>query len=238
MDLIIGLFIILGNISAFVENYENYDLINEVNEYINNYHTLNPLSEQTSLYKNAFKYKYLPLGLNINSVKLTSIFLWCADLISEKHFYKINKIFDSESEYEESKNECLFKIKMCTNKNIFVKELDNKETSKTKCEKKKKIHFSKLDLFNNLVEMHFYIFNTDFTSNIDILKIYEFINFINSLKFLEKFQTRFVNVLGKNQYFKLTLPEFYILGMWSYLRNMNEKEKSMGINEKNISYIK
>ncbi|EEQ82540.1 hypothetical protein NCER_100716 [Vairimorpha ceranae BRL01] len=225
-------------LKGFLIYNETYDQLNENNKYVNNYRTNSSLCFLTDQLYSDFIWKHIPLNMKISATNLTSIFLLCIDFISEANLYAINAILNSKSNKKNKLNvkeicKAEKKMNLCglnrtiRKKNFFEGKQKNFYDVKNKG-KRKEIVFSKIDIFKKVDEIHFYVFTNDFINNLDPIKIQQFMNYVANFNFLKKINKRCINLFCQNQLIKMSIAEYFILGIWSFLKEVDETTLGSG----------
>jgi hypothetical protein len=233
---------VFNNIYGFQIESQNYYNINETNPFINNYLVKNSMIETTRIFKLSFMNRFLPLELNISSKSLTQIFKLCVDFITDDDLYFINKIFEGKDSSLSALNKDLVLLhvrsgkKEKSNDSIFDEQIviyNDKQRNVYSFESKKKteeMFFSKVDVILKLNEIHEYVLKREFVNNINTKNLPIFFEFVKTLRPFSKFNAKIVFIYLKDQPIKMTLPEYFILGIWSFLKENDEEPHGGNLN--------
>lgn len=209
------------HIQSFILDKKNYNMINETNSHVNKYSVDKKTVNSIKLYKNSFKYDYLPLDLEISSKHLAKIFKLVFDHITSENFSKIDKIFNFEVPVTKNVDQMSFLLNKILNKNY------------NGCE-----HFDFIYNKNILLvrypETLEFVFNYEFTTGLDLNQFSKFSDYISSFPFLNKFNSKIVFVAYKDKSVQMSLPEYFILGLYCFLNGHYDEITNRRNTSKNL----
>lgn len=206
------IFFVFSNIQSFILDSLNYSMINEINNYENNYSVDQKTIKIIKLYKNTFKNNYLPLAFNFSTKQIAKIFKLVFDFITTENFYDIDNIF----KYKFSLNEGFDFDRM----SFLFKKILNKNDDFCKNEG---MFFDKNILLMKYTETIDFVFCSEFIRTIDLSKIFLYFDYISKIPFFKTFSSKIIFLEYNDKYIQMSLPEYFILGLYCFLTSQYDE---------------